>query len=323
VSGADFLMLLRDQLRLGLRALPDAYKRRHLDFLLAQRGEDGGFRNRGGQVELYYTSFAVRALSALKELTPALAQQTGDYLLRGCQRERGGPFKNAVSAASWWDSLTLCEEALGSALKGVQRLEQGALTHARLNQLRRDDGGWAKHGDEAHGSLYHTLLASGCYLRMGKLPPEPEAAVAFLIGLQQPGGGFLENRYSKRPGVNGSAAGVALSLLLNVAIDPLPHAAFFLNQFDPAQGGFLATPQAPMADLLSTFTALFCLNLLGADHAAVLRPSLAFARDLEVPAGGYLGFHLETDPDCEYTFYGLGVEALAAFQAGAGQLEGG
>ena len=34
--------------------------------------------------------------------------------------------------------------------------------------------------------------------------------------------------------------------------------------------------------------------------------------ELEAPDGGYTGFALESVVDCEYTFYGLGVESIVA-----------
>lgn len=70
-------------------------------------------------------------------------------------------------------------------------------------------------------------------------------------------------------------------------------------------------PSAPIADLLSTYTGLFTLKMLGKGDPKITSKALAYARGLEDPEGGYTGFALETIVDCEYTFYGLGVESIA------------
>ena len=330
----DFFLLLRDTLRDGLARTPAEYRQRHARWLAAQEHAQGGFRNRRGNPELYYTTFAVRSLSALNALAPETARRCFDFLQR-LRQERGGAFGDAVSAASWWDALALCEETLGPQLSQEQRIELTRLTHARLGCLARDDGGWAKTAIEGNGSLYHTFLSACTYFRMGSSVPETEALKEFLNGLAQPGGGFLENKYSKRAGANGTAAGVALSLLLRaggaagrfatwaglaerllpLAVKELaPHADYIVSLHSD-EGGFHAMPNAPMADLLSTFTALFTLKMLGRAEPKLASRALAYARSLEQAEGGYVGFALETTPDCEYTFYGLGVEALAASNA--------
>jgi hypothetical protein len=259
---------------------------------------------------LYYTSFAVRALSALNALNGERALKCGRYIL-GLRTQPGGAFSDAVSIAAWWDSIALCEEAIGNELAREARLESGAVSHTRLNLLRRPDGGWSKTTLEGNGSLYHTLLASCAYYRMGRTPPDPEAIRKFLKEQEQPGGGFLENKFSQRPGVNGSMAGIGLAMLLNEEIDFEKHSNY-LKTMRGSDGGFIATPNAPMEDLLSTFTGVFGLTLMGQGSDEITQGALKYARAMEAPNGGYAGFALESVQDCEYTFYGLGIEALAA-----------
>lgn len=312
----SFLALLRDSLRASLARAPHDYRDRHAHWLAAQQ-QPGGFANRRGNPDLYYTAFALRGLSVLESLTPEIARAATAYLLAQFRqpdavrtKQPGGAFSDAAMAGSWWDALALCEEIIGPQLSSDESAAARQSTCARLDAMRRPDGGWAKTDVDAAGSLYHTFLAACTYMRMATDMPESEKAWAFVQPLACADGGFLENRYSKRPGTNGSAAGVGLSILLG-NVDGLERHAAFLAGTQSGNGGFLATPAAPLPDLLSTCTALFTLQLLNKLEPQMAQRAVGFTRSLEQSGGGYTGFALDTTPDCEYTFYGLSVEGLA------------
>ena len=322
----SFLALLRDDIRLGLSKTPTEFRTRHARWLCGLQTAGGGFANRRGEADLYYTAFALRSLSSLDALTADIAGKARVYLAGLIQqssqsqtRQPKGAFCDAVMAASWWDSLALCEEIIaggtgGQATSGTPELDlDGARrrTERRLDALRRDDGGWAKTDSDACGSLYHTFLAACAYMRMGVELPAADSARKLLRSLAQPGGGFLENRYSKRPGTNGCAAAVALSVMLEDPIEIDPHAAYVAGMFS-GEGGFFATPAAPIADLLSTYTGLLTLKMLGKQEDRFVAGALRYARGLEHADGGYAGFALEQVRDAEYAFYGLGVESIGA-----------
>ncbi|MGD0088521.1 MAG: prenyltransferase/squalene oxidase repeat-containing protein [Planctomycetota bacterium] len=315
------LLLLRDDIRSGLAQLPATYRDKHLRWLISRQQAEGGFANRRGNVDLYYTAFALRGLSVLQSLTPESARAAAGLLLARMRqpealriKQPGGAFCDAVLAASWWDALALCEEILGPQLAAEESADARQATLARLAALRRPDGGYAKTDIDASGSLYHTFLAAAVCLRLGTALPEPERALAFARSLAQPTGGFRENRHARTPGTNGSAAGVALGVLLGETGRVEEHASFLAAMQDE-DGGFRATPAAPLADLLSTCTALFTLKLLGKLAGPAAERAAQFARSLEQAGGGYTGFALDSVPDCEYTFYGLASEGLAAASA--------
>lgn len=313
----NFLSFLRDDLRAGLMLAPLEYRQKHAAWLRQRQCAEGGFANRRGGVDLYYTAFALRGLSALNELTPAIAQETLRFLRslykeneRARIQQPHGCFSDAVMAVSWWDSLVLCEEVAGEALTREEREEAILATTNRLAALRREDGGWSKGDIDAAGSLYHSFLGACVFLRMERPVPEPERAAALLKTLTLDSGGFLENRFSKRPGTNGCAAAIGLALILGVEFD-MRKLSDFINEMISPEGGLYATPAAPIADLLSTYTGLFSLKMMNALDPMRVAKALGYARTLETPGGGYTGFALETVTDCEYTFYGLGVESIA------------
>ena len=314
----DFLSLLRDDLREGLALTPAEFRARHSRWIWAQQTEAGGFANRRGKADLYYTAFALRCLSALNELQIESAQRAGAWLVSLARqpdavrlRQPHGAFCDTVMAGSWWDALAQCEQICGVIIAEDERANLQTLTLARLAQMRRDDGGYAKTPIEAHGSLYHTFIATALHARLGLAVPDEEKVRGFMRALARPDGGFLENKFSKRPGTNGSAAGIFLSLMLADFEGYEKHLDFITTMLG-SEGGFEAAPSAPLADLLSTYTALLTLNMGGKLQKKIVDGAREFARGLEDPAGGYAGFALESVVDCEYTFYGLGVESIAA-----------
>ena len=71
-----------------------------------------------------------------------------------------------------------------------------------------------------------------------------------------------------------------------------------------------ANGRAPLADLLSTFTATWTLEQLGGLDRVDREAALAYACSLGAEAGGFHGGLWDEGTDVEYTFYGLGVLTL-------------
>ena len=64
----SFLLRLTKHLATGLQHLEPVRAARHVNFILRFQQPDGGFAGRKGGSDLYYTSFAVRALMLLDAL---------------------------------------------------------------------------------------------------------------------------------------------------------------------------------------------------------------------------------------------------------------
>jgi geranylgeranyl transferase type-2 subunit beta len=90
--------------------------------------------------------------------------------------------------------------------------------------------------------------------------------------------------------------------------------ADFLVEMASPEGGLRANARAPLADLLSTFTASWTLHQLGALDRIDADEARAFAESAERPDGGFHGGIWDEGHDVEYTFYGLGV--LGLFSSG-------
>ena len=61
----SYLARLAVELAFGAAGIPPERKRRHRRFVLGTQNPDGGFANREGQSDAYYTGFALRGLILL------------------------------------------------------------------------------------------------------------------------------------------------------------------------------------------------------------------------------------------------------------------
>ena len=71
------------------------------------------------------------------------------------------------------------------------------------------------------------------------------------------------------------------------------------------EGGFRATPRAPLPDLLSTATAIHALAGLERPLEPIREPCLDFVDSLWTNRGAFHGHWADDHLDCEYTYYGL------------------
>ena len=308
-----YLFRMMARLGEGCGCLPAAWRAQMARAVQSMQRPDGGFPGRAGGSDLYYTAFAVRTLAILDALDPIVAADTLRFLKSFLERQI--PLVDLISlllaaftieAATGEDFLDEVDPAW------PDRLE------ARLEACRCADGGYARTPQGHAGSVYQSFLHVLCYELVDRPVPDREALVAFFRGRAVPSGGFVEVRVARRPGVNPTAAAIAGLRMLD-ALDHdliLPTIEFVLGQAELG-GGFRASPRAPVPDLLSTFTALWTLEELGARDRADGAAHRGFVDRLETPAG-YLGVLFDEVADVEYTFYGVGSRALLALD-GAGR----
>ena len=307
--GEPYLIRLSERLFSGLKDLKEDRRRRHRDFILSHQLSEGGFRGREGDSDLYYTSFAVRSLAMLGELSGETAGRVFEYL------ETHEPMRlSLVDLLSWLSTAVLVQLAGGPVPKVSLAPEWADEMADRLESVRTKDGGYAKNAEGAAGSTYQSFLVVLSYELIGRSVPRPNALVQFLYDRQRDDGGFVEIAPMKRSGTNPTAAAVAVLELFEAMDEELrSDVRDFLRQVKSDEGGFQANTRIPFADGLSTFTGLLTQSDLEIDD--VLSPKAV--RDyvtgwLEFPTGGFRGASWDEQADVEYTFYGLGNLALTA-----------
>ena len=292
----------------GIVEVPDAARAAQAQFLLQKQNDDGGFAGREGPSDLYYTSFGMRGLALVGELTGDRAHQLGEFLRSRLSRQESiVDFYSLIYAARLLHAVTdieVFDKGNDSWRDGVAEL---------LSSLRRQDGGFAK-GEAGHASsTYHSFLALLCYQLIERPVENSGALVDFFRSQRMEEGGYREVRVSKRPGTNPTAAAVAGLLILNALEDEArTDTAEFLADMQGDEGGFCANTRIPFCDLLSTFTALLTLSDLQATELVDLPAARRFASALTDEDGGFLGAVWDEVRDVEYTFYGVGTLALLA-----------
>lgn len=266
------------------------------DFLLAQQNPDGGFRDRTGTSDLYYTVFGLEGLLALRAdiRVPTVAA----YLVSQGSGERLD-FVHLCCLARCWAALANQQPDILAQRPAdfVSRVT------ARLEEFRTTDGGYHPLPKSQFGTAYGCFLALAAYQDLGVELPEPLRVVQCLKFLETPDGGWTNERGMKLGATNSTAAAVTLVRHLHLPVTA-QVGEWLLKQAHP-QGGFLAIPGAPMPDLLSTATALHALSGLEVSFDPIREKCLDFIDTLWTAEGSFHGNWTDDHLDCEYTYYGL------------------
>ncbi len=285
-------------------------------FLLGQQNPDGGFKDRSGRSDLYYTVFGLDALTALQVSSPQPKAQDAAPL-DGV--EQAAQYLRGFGAGAGLDFVHLCCLARSWAAVGHPASRRTADDSPRSDDIvrhleifRAGDGGFHPLPGSDHGTAYGAFLALGAYQDLRSNLPEPQRLAQSLLSLRVADGAFTNelnqpSATGQRPpafgSTNATAAAVIVLRHLGVPIDPAVG-DWLLARAHP-QGGFRATPTAPGPDLLSTATALHTLAGLPVSFAPVKEPCLDFLDSLWTNEGSFHGHWADDHLDTEYTFYGL------------------
>ncbi len=290
----------------GLAALPEELRARHSAFLKARQQEDGGFAGREGGSDLYYTGFGLRALAVLGELHGEVAERAAQFL-----RQKLIGQESIIDFLSLIYGATLINMSAGIDIFEKVPHDWRTVIAGELENLRRDDGGYAKGKEGRASSTYHTFLVTLCLELIERPLVDPERLIAFIHSQKAEGGGFLEIRAGKRAGTNPTAAAIGVLKTLNALDENVKRETIdFLADMQTDEGGLRANTRIPISDLLSTFTG--CLTLIDLEGGSEIdvEDVLKYVYSLEQPAGGFHGAAWDEAADVEYTFYGLGTLAI-------------
>lgn len=271
-----------------------------LEYLLGRQTREGGFPDRTGKADLYYTVFGIEGLLALSG--KGVASQPLDALesyLRSFGCGAGMDLVHLSCLIRAWAGLRHLQSGASGAADLVHR---GAWAD-RIAALASHDGGWGPAAGAQHGSAYGCFLALGAYQDLALACPNPQGIITCLDRLKTVDGAWGNEMGPKEGSTNATAAAVAVLRSLQGPI-PSSAGAWLLNQAHP-QGGFRAMPKAPLPDLLSTATALHALAGLQIPIAALKDACLDFVDSLWTNQGGFHGHWADDELDAEYTYYGL------------------
>ena len=269
----------------------------------------GGYANRDGKADLYYTPFAIDSLIALSAAgVPATggagglfdpesptAQQTFAWLDETIGDGESLDFVHRACLARVW----AVRPAASCPADRRQKLA------ATFNGHQAADGGFASRPDRPRGSVYGSFLVVNAHADLGlQLPDNAATAIVRSVsGLQAADGGWSNEPEQPFGSTPATAAAIVLLSEFGAAV-PQSAVDWLLARQHPS-GGFLATTDAPLPDLLSTAVAMHALDAAGADWRGQRETILDFIDSLWSAEGGFHGSWADDDLDSEYTFYGL------------------
>jgi prenyltransferase beta subunit len=262
------------------------------DVLAFTRGrltESGGFRGRDEEADLYYTVFGLDCLIAL-----------GD----AAHTDRVRTYLDAAAAAPDLDLLHLAclARCLARFPGGVSTALRRAV-EASVRARHVPGGGYDLLPDAERASIYGCFLAASALQDAGAEAPDRDEIVRLVRGLGRAGGAVANEADSAAPSTN--AAVGAILLLLSCGELPAPATLEWLAGMHSPEGGFLAGPDTPVPDLVSTATAVFALHTAGYDLTPLHGGCASFVESLWDERGGFCATWADDEPDCEHTFYGL------------------
>lgn len=259
-------------------------------FVLGSQHESGGFADRDGEADLYYTSFAIDALTALQKEIPE--ESLSSFLWSRYEALEELDFVHLCCLARCWSAIASkpSEEQLGKIYEAIET-------------FRTPDGGYNQAEDSESGSAYACFLAYGAYSDHGRSMPNEKGVANCVASLKTGDGAWANDKDIPVPNIPSTAAAVTLCRNLRLPI-PESTSEWILGSFHP-EGGFLAFPLAPMPDLLSTAVALHALDGLQVPFDGIKERVLDYIDTLWTAAGGFHGNWEDDDLDIEYTYYGL------------------
>lgn len=263
-------------------------------FVRSQLAGEGGFQDRAGQSDLYYTAFGLDCLLALRVDVPA--GQLRAYL-EGFGDGDGLDLVHLCCLVRCWAGLA---GGRGAAQWVGPARERLLLS---LDRFRSEDGGYAPTPGGARGTVYAAFLAWGAVQELGGELRDPVALQGSLDRLRAADGGYA-NQEDVATGQTPATA-AALTMRRHLGAPPDLVATEWLRARRHADGGLFATATAPMPDLLSTATGLHALSGPHAPSAPERERHLDFLDTLWSNRGGFVGHWADDLLDVEYLFYAL------------------
>ena len=277
--------------------------------LLKSFTKDGGFADRGGKTDIYYTLFGCFVAEALtiEEVFPQLKI----YVKKNVEE---APLNgiNLFSAAILYAKLF----GVDTNTLRLRKLVRTELEKANNQEYSNFIGLLTLYYLEDYRNLLK-LRKRITVDNYNEVPCSIAAAEAvideiFVIPKVSPFKSFLRTEFTSSPKAkqelersgNRRSQSRSLSFMDSRLRGNVKNHNCFLLSFYRGNGGFAALKKAPIEDLLSTAVALYALRFVDADLKEIKPDCLTFVDGLYLN-GGFRATELDFDIDIEYTFYGL------------------
>lgn len=266
----------------GYEALSQDAKLMMSDFILTQRCKDGGFINKQGEQDLYYTTFGslLQYVFGINYNTGELKRYLDSIDADNLDLIHYAAYMRCRLLASVTDSKFPGVLTSLISQKNIRSEESFEVWPNNDKNAPYSRFIWLSLLEDTNNSKQHTWLSE-------------EYAIK--------GGGYSNVKGQDSASVNATAAALMVKGQ-NEGYDKTAQDVLYLLNSQLPSGGFKASPQTHMPDLLSTATALF--TLLCYD----VQPRYSAQEFVEahwLDNGGFGATILDSNSDVEYLFYGL------------------
>ncbi|MDM8160841.1 terpene cyclase/mutase family protein [Labilibaculum sp. K2S] len=293
-------------------------------FLGSQKSEVGGFTNRAGKADLYYSVFGYTLALILDVKLDVLEERKYlkrikyigkldfvhsmcfvrcDFLLHLIDLRQ----KSRLSASKFLTISFAKDLILAKVEKSLKNNCSELLWE--LEENIANDGGY-NHNKKgaARSTIYANYLMWTLYQDL-QTDQDVLDEITDANRLLRAENGSFANEENSIDGVTSStAAGLIMSSTSE--LEELVKTKDWLKQMLTKRGGFKAGEGVPVADLLSTSTALLALQVTGENMQDYAENSVNFINLHWDESGGFFGSIADMTCDVEYTYYallGLGV----------------
>ncbi len=304
--------------------LSDEAQNQIKSFLVSQKCDDGGFMDRAGNADLYYSVFGY-TLALVLDFKLNIVEER-KYLRRQQQREKLD-FVHSVCLVRCNFLLHLIELRQKSALPASKFLSISFAKDLILGKVVKtlkancsellwdleeylgDDGGY-NHNKKAaaRSTIYANYLMWTLYQDLQTEQDVLDEITDANRLLRAENGSFANEENSSDGVTSSTAAGLIMSSLVE-SIE-IVKTQEWLKKMLTKRGGFIAAEGVPIADMLSTSTALLALQITGINMHDYAENSVNFINLHWDESGGFFGSIADMTCDVEYTYYallGLGV----------------
>ena len=281
----QMVLLLRNALDL----LDEQGQTEVFQFLKSQQNEDGGFMDRGGRSDLYYSLFGMLLLEAWgmghgAELPEPVE---GNLELGTWNLKLGTKLKHFVERQSASQVPGFIEQCCLALLQKELKISR----FSRIRTLAKISGSFSKERHSINLSYRSFVL----FLTLDAVLP--------FRGLLQQFSGKMLSRVEVNEHSPCSEIAAKVFLLKMLGKDGSDEQQLLIS-FASESGGFRAFQHLEQADMLSTAVALFALKNADCDIRLLTPGCLEFIQQ-NFADGAFLSGDGDPTTDLEYTFYGL------------------
>lgn len=288
------------------------------DFIKSQINTSGGFYDRAGEADPYYSVFGYTLCYVFGINIDVKAHK---LFLQNWQIKNKVDFVHATSIIRCFYLLEIISYVqkfkTPHKLFANNKLAQNFLTYRvalkirkqhknlllKVTQHKSEDGGFNHMEENANtASVYANFLAFGLFEDLALKKSWSKQIVESCLPLMLENGAFVNHPKSKQGISSTTAAGV---ILLNSEELEVSGSVNWLESMIGSSGGFFAGQDVPICDVLSTATSLLALNSVNNVEQEINDKAIEFVNLHWHESGGFFGSVADQTPDIEYTFYGL------------------